>query len=242
MASTPRKTATVFHYNLCIPGALMPAIIRRIAELKSGNLSRYVIELVTFDMRRLRAHSLTGPLASKPLEVQHAVDLAIDRNYVAGRKSNKEQMQRIVLMDPEEAAAIGELGAVKKEKHQIWLRSLHRKAINERCAALGFSSLGDYITSLMRFDLLLGGPHDEFPGDMEIARPDIAKLDKKTLTTYEENQPRKCMIDYVVEEIAGREMSPDERDAELARISEKLCEKSVQSHKLARKSSDRESR
>src|SRR5688572_33448212 len=96
MASKPRKPTTVFRYNLCVPGALMPAILRRIAELKSGNLSRYVIELICFDLRRLRAHTLTGPLAHKPLNVQHATDLAIERHYVAGTKSNREQMDRLI--------------------------------------------------------------------------------------------------------------------------------------------------
>jgi hypothetical protein len=50
MASAIRKPTTVFGYNLCLPGALMPAIGRRIEELKSGNLSRYIVELVAFDL------------------------------------------------------------------------------------------------------------------------------------------------------------------------------------------------
>src|SRR5688572_4078328 len=185
MSANPAKPATVFHYNLNVPGALMPAILRRIEELKSGNLSRYVIELVSFDLRRLRAHSLTGPLAHKPREVQHAVDLAIDRHFIVGsKKSNREQMDRIVLSGPEEAAALGDIAPVKKVKQGVWLRSRHREAMRERSAALGFRSLGDYITSLMRFDLLLGGPHDEFPGDKEFDRAEIAALDDNTLATY----------------------------------------------------------
>ncbi len=237
MASIPRRPASVFAYNLCLPGALMPPIARRMKELKSGNLSRYVIELVAFDLCRLRAHSLTGPIAQKPLHVQHAVDLAIDRNYVDGKRSNKEQMDRIAKMGPEEVAALGDLGPVKKEKHRVWLRSLHREAVIERSAELGFPDIGEYITSLIRFDLLLGGPHDKFPGDKQFNRAEVLELDKITLEIYEANKPRKCMVDYVVEEIAGRPMTPEEHDAELRKVSEKLCEKSVQSHKGARKAS-----
>ena len=186
----------------------MPPIARRMKELKSGNLSRYVIELVAFDLCRLRAHSLTGPIAQKPLHVQHAVDLAIDRNYVDGKRSNKEQMDRIAKMGPEEVAALGDLGPVKKEKHRVWLRSLHREAVIERSAELGFPDIGEYITSLIRFDLLLGGPHDKFPGDKQFNRAEVLELDKITLEIYEANKPRKCMVDYVVEEIAGRPMTP----------------------------------
>src|SRR5688500_17069517 len=104
MGSTSRRPSTVFGYNLCLPGALMLAIIRRIDELKSGNLSRYAIELIAFDLRRLRAHTLTGPIARKPLSVQHATVLAIDRNYIAGKTSNWEQMKRIARHGPDEAA------------------------------------------------------------------------------------------------------------------------------------------
>ena len=235
MASTKHRPSTVFAYNLCLPGALMPAIERRIAELKSVNLSRYVIELVAFDLCRLRAHSLTERINRYPLNVQHAVDLAIDRHYVAGRKSNREQMDRIVKCGPEEAAALGEIAPVKKEKHRVWLRSLHRDAMRQRTTALGFDSLTEYITSVIRFDLLLGGPHKEFPGDKQFDVAEILALDEKTLATYLANEPKKCMIDYVVEEAVGRTMTPEERDAELLKASENLCAKAVENHKKARK-------
>jgi hypothetical protein len=235
MSSVIRKPTTVFPYNLFLPGALMPAIVRRIEELKSVNLSRYVIELVAFDLRRLRAHTLTGPLAHRSPDVQHAIDLAIDRHYVEGKKSNREQMDRVVKFGPAEERALGEIAVVKKSKHRVWLRSLHRAAMLERSEALGFRGLTQYITSLIRFDLLLGGPHDEYPGDKEFSVAEIMALDENTLATYLANEPKKCMIDYVVEEAAGRAMTPEERDAELLKVSENLCAKAVETHKKARK-------
>ena len=233
MSSGFRKPTTVFAYNLCLPGVLIPTIERRIEELDSGNLSRYVIELVCFDLCRLRAHTLTGPIARKPANVQHAVDLAIDRHYVPGRKSNREQMDRIAMIGPDEANALGEIAPVKKVKSRVWLRSLHRDAMKQRSAALGFRSLTEYITSLIRFDLLLGGPHGAFPGGKEFTVAEIMAMDEKTLRTFQENKPRKCMVDYAVEEAAGRVMSLEERDEELARVSENLCEHAVKSHKRA---------
>jgi hypothetical protein len=236
MASTPRKPTTVFGYNLCLSGALVPAVMRRIEELKSENISRYITELATFDMRRLRAHSLTRPLARKPLIVQHAIDLAIDRHYVVGgKKSNKEEMDRLIRRGPNDAAALGDIAPVKKVKFRLWLRCRHREAMLQRAASLGFRSLGEYFTSLIRFDLLLGGPHNEFPGDKQFDRAEIAGLDDYTLDVFHANEPRKCMVDYAVEEAAGRELSPEERDAELAKVAEQLCEHAVQSHKSARR-------
>jgi hypothetical protein len=163
------------------------------------------------------------------------LDLAIDRHYVEGKKSNREQMDRIVKIGPDEIGPPGEIAEVKKVKDRVWLRSLHREAMKERSEALGFQSLTEYITSLIRFDLLLGGPHNEFPGDKEFGVAEIMALDEKTLRAFREKKPRKCMIDYVVEEAAGRPMSPEERDAELAKTAEKLCAQAVESHKKARK-------
>jgi len=235
MPSEFRKPTTVYAYNLCLPGALMPAIERRIVELRSGNLSRYVVELIAFDLCRLRAHTLTAPIARQPLNVQHAVDLAIDRNYLEGRKSHRAQMERIVKDGPAEAELLGEIAPVSKVKHRVWLRRRHREAIRQRSTCLGFRNLTEYITSLTRFDLLLGGPHEEFPGDQQYTVAEIAALDERTLATFLANQPRKCMVDYLVEEAAGRAMSPEERDAELTKVAENLCEQAVKSHKSARK-------
>jgi hypothetical protein len=131
--------------------------------------------------------------------------------------------------------AIGEVAPVKREKTRVWLRRRHREALLQRSAALGFENLGEYIISLIRFDLLLGGPHEEFPGDKKFGRAEIAALDEKTLAISQANQPRKCMVDYVVEEVVGRPLSPEERDAELVKVSEKLCEQAVQRHKAARR-------
>src|SRR6476469_2820179 len=100
MASKFRKPTTVFHYKLSLPGALMPPIRRRIEELQSGNLTRYLVELIAFDLCRLRAHTLTAPIAARPGHVQHAIDVAIDRHYVAGAKSNYEQMKRLIERGP----------------------------------------------------------------------------------------------------------------------------------------------
>jgi hypothetical protein len=81
VASKFRKPTTVFHYKLSLPGGLMPAIRRRIEELQSGNLTRYLVELVAFDLCRLRAPTLTAPVAVRPGHMQHAIDLAIDDGW-----------------------------------------------------------------------------------------------------------------------------------------------------------------
>ena len=51
-----------------------------------------------------------------------------------------------------------------------------------------------------------------------------------------QNEPRKCMIDYVVEEVAGRAMSVEERHAALRKTSAKLCDQAVALQKKARRS------
>ena len=57
----------------------------------------------------------------------------------------------------------------------------------------------------------------------------------KTQKIFHANTPRKYMIDYAVERAAGQPMTAEERDAELAKVSENLCARAMESHKKARK-------
>lgn len=70
-------------------------------------------------------------------------------------------------------------GLSHQQTCRVWLRTLHREAMKQRSAALGFRSLTQYISSLIRFDLLLGGPHDEFADDQKFTVAEINALDER---------------------------------------------------------------
>ena len=227
----------VWPRRVWLPGALSGAIQARMQELQSGNLSRYLVELIAFDLRERHLHSITGPLAREPLRVQQAVDEAIARNYEPGRKSNRAQIEKTVREGFQIAGTAADAGGLlSKERHLVYLRSLHREAINLRLRELRFAHLSDYAVSLIRYDLLLGGPHKYFYGDDCTPEMCLA-LDRETLEIFHKNEPRKCMIDYVVEEVAGRAMSVEERHAALRKTSARLCDQAVELQKKARRGS-----
>ena len=227
----------VWPRRVWLPGALLVAIQARMQELQSGNLSRYLVELIAFDLRERHLHSITGPLARESLRVQQAVDEAIARHYEAGKKSNRAQIEKTVREGFQVAGTAPDAGGLlTKERHLVYLRKLHRDAINTRLRELRFAHLSEYVVSLIRYDLLLGGPHKYFYGDD--CPPEMClALDRETLEIFHKNEPRKCMIDYVVEEAAGRAMSVEERHAELRKTSAKLTDQAVEMQKKARRNS-----
>jgi hypothetical protein len=227
---TPGK----WHRNIWLPGALMDLIPTRMEEVGETTLSRYLTELISYDLRERHAHSLTGWLSTLPLAVQQAIDLAIRCHYRPGYKSNKEQMARLIVRGFADAlTGMRAEPLMAKARHEVYLRGLHRGIILERMAQLGFKHLSEYVISLIRFDLLVGGPHKHFDGTC--SRPLAVVLDHKTADTYKNQPPKKCMVDYIIEEISGREMTPEERDGALRKISEQWVQEALAAQKKARK-------
>ena len=228
--STPGK----WHRNIWLPGALNDLIPTRMQEVGETTLSRYLTELISYDLRERHEHSLTGWLSTLPLETQQAIDLAIRCHYRPGLKCNKEQMSKLIARGFADAFTGMRAEPLKvKARHEVYLRGLHRAIILERIAHLGFAHLSEYVTSLIRFDLLVGGPHKHFDG--KCSRPEAVALDHKTADTYKNKPPKKCMVDYVIEEIVGRELTPEERDAALRKVSEQWVQEAVAAQQDARK-------
>jgi hypothetical protein len=64
------------------------------------------------------------------------------------------------------------------EKCEVYYPPLLVEKIEERWNELGFESLSEYVISVMRYDLLLGGKHRHFPNNdfhSEIPRLSIAR-------------------------------------------------------------------
>ena len=228
--ATPGK----WHRNIWLPGALMDMIPTRMEEVGEKTLSRYLTELISYDLRGRHEHSLTGWLATLPLETQQAIDLAIRCHYRPGLECNKRQLAKIVARGFADAlTGMRAEPLMVKARHEVYLRGLHRGIILERIAHLGFEHLSEYVTSLIRFDLLVGGPHKHFDGTC--SRPEAVALDHQTADTYKNKPPKKCMVDYIIEEIVGRELTPEERDEALRKVSEQWVQEALAAQKQARK-------
>jgi hypothetical protein len=217
---------------ISLPAVLGRGARTRMEEVQSGTLSRYLIELTAYDLRERHLHGLTGPYAHEPVEVQQAIDLAICAHYRPGQKTTRDQLKQLLsrgFAEPEKIPI--ERLVLCRAKHHVYLRKLHRESILERIRELHYPHLSDYLIGLIRYDLIIGGPHKYFYGDD--CTPEMClSLDRETAATFAARKPRKCMIDYVIEEIAGRQMPVEERHAETRWASQRLRDQAVAAQQL----------
>jgi hypothetical protein len=107
------------------------------------------------------------------------------------------------------------------ERHDVYFPELLEEAIGTRWRELGLQSVSEYATSVMRYDLLLGGHHLYFrPGDC--TREMLPGLDRETLAEFEKNKKRAILADRLLQEAAGRKLTRKECDALLVQVGRKL--------------------
>jgi hypothetical protein len=107
------------------------------------------------------------------------------------------------------------------EKREVFYPPLLVEKIEERWKELGFETLSEYVTSVMRYDLVLGGKHRLFNGND--FRPEIlAAPDRETLTEFLKNRKPKILSDYLLEEAAGKELTREECEVLLVAIGKKI--------------------
>jgi hypothetical protein len=85
---------------------------------------------------------------------------------------------------------------------------------------LGYASLSAYITGLIRYDLLVGGPHASNTADCRSKLQ--RKLTRKTLADRRKGRRRKLLLDHLIEEKQGRPIAPEELERVKANIAQEL--------------------
>ena len=225
----PHSPHRTYRVNVTITAILAALVPVRWREFFYRTFSPYVVELGCFDLRKRVFHWVTRPLADLRVEVQAAVDREIARHYQPGRerdgaliklifnrvnaitRANQPPAERVPIPDTLEVASA----------FSVFFPAALREAIEERWRELGFNSLSAYITSLIRYDLMLGGPHLYFDGeDMD---PELlVELNRKTLNEFQTRRRRKILCDYLIEEVAGRELTEEERTARMTELCDEL--------------------
>src|SRR6202035_1203838 len=79
---------------------------------------------------------------------------------------------------------------------EIW------RLVGVRWKELGYRSLSAYITGLIRYDLLVSGPHSSITADCRSKLQ--RKLTRKTLADRRKGRRRKILLDHLIEEREGR--------------------------------------
>jgi hypothetical protein len=213
-----------------IPTILAPALKERIHELGRDSFSQHAIETVCFDLRIRRAHAVTGQFSREVPLIQYAVDRFIVAHYHSYAGADDGTLPRLILgtLPPMTRCPRKEgEGPQEPERREVFYPPLLVEKIEERWQELGLESLSEYVTSVMRYDLLLGGKHKHFPHndyDPEV----LGALDRETLNEFLKNRKPKIRLDFLLEKAAEKELTREECETLLRAIGQKIRKLAVE--------------
>src|SRR5260370_40182305 len=150
--------------SITIPWLLAPTVKLRCAEFGHTIFTPYAVELVCYDLRSDANHTITLEIARDTQAAQDAVDRELVAHYRPGQPRKGLLVQLVERVDHLQSVAarsrhdltFAPLSAVPERvtfPNDIWWLA------NPRCQKLDNRSLSAHITALIRYDLLVGGPH-----------------------------------------------------------------------------------
>src|ERR1700731_88272 len=229
-AETGINMARGIRKSITIPGLLAPAVKLRCAEFGHAIFTPYAVELVCYDLRSDARHTITLRIARDTQAAQDAVDRELVAHYRPGQ-ARKGLLVQLV-------ERVGHLQNVAaRNRHDLIFAPLSAVAervtfpfdiwrlADPRWQKLGYASLSAYITALIRYDLLVGGPHASNTADCRSKLQ--RKLTRKTLADRRKGRRRKILLDHLIEEREGRPVPQEELERVKAKISQALRHISV---------------
>jgi hypothetical protein len=210
--------------NISVPGLLSKALHLRTREFGHRNVSPLIIDLVCYDLRSCAPHPITLAISQDTQAAQDAVDAELAARYRPGQQRNGllvEFIERLSEIRSIARHAEAPLPLKTKAEHVMFPAVIWPLA-DLRWRELGYTSLSAYVTGLIRYDLLLSGPH-KF--DARHARRKIqAMLNRETQATRARGRSRKLFLDYLIEQAEGRAMSQGELDSRKSEIAKRLLQ------------------
>ena len=211
--------------SITIPGLLAPTVKQRCAEFGHSIFTPYAVELVCYDLRSDAKHSITLEIARDTQPAQDAVDRELVARYRPGQARKGLLVQLVDRIHRLQSVAAGSrhelplppLSAVAERvtfPFEIW------RLVDVRWRELGYRSLSAYITGLIRYDLLVSGPHSSITADCRSKLQ--RKLTRKTLADRRKGRRRKILLDHLIEEVEGRPVPERELEMVKARIAQEL--------------------
>ena len=211
--------------SITIPGLLAATVKQRCREFGHGTFPPYAVELVCYDLRSSARHTITIEIANDTQAAQDAVDRELVARYRPGQKREGLLVKFVDrLKHYHEVAERGRndlplppLSAVADRMTfppEIW------RLAEMRWQELGYQSLSAYITGLIRYDLLVGGPHKNTTAD---CRSKVQRaITRKTVSAQRNGRRRKLLLDHLIERAQGRPVSDDELENLKAQIAQTL--------------------
>ena len=193
------------------PGILEDATRLRFAEFRYPSFPPYALELICFDLRRRCQHWITLPFSRESREVQEAFDRLLDRDYVKGADA-RGLLVCAALCEEANAARSTPLGEFAAVHDYVHYSDALAPCIEQRWQELGYANFSAYVTGLIRYDLLLLGPHKYFHGD-DWKSERMAELDAITVKEFHEAEKKLTYLERMINQTARRKLSDAERDA-----------------------------
>ena len=208
--------------NITIPGLLAPALRMRFRELEYRTLSPYGIDLVSYDLQGGAKHTITVAISRDTQAAQDAVDAELVARYRPGQPREGLLVQVV--------ERLNELRSGARHAHAVTPLCAHPERmtfpvriwqlVDLRWEELGYGSVSAYVTGLIRYDLLVGGPHrSKAPS---VRRSDQKVLVRETAARCKRGEKRKLYLDHLIERVEGRTLDETELDAIKAKIARHL--------------------
>jgi len=211
--------------NITIPGLLAPTIKQRCGEFGDGGFAPYAVELVCYDLRAAANHSITLEIAGDTQAAQNAVDRELVTRYRPGQPrvgllvqiaQRIHQLQHIAERNRHDLP----LAAMSAASRRVTFPADIWPLAEERWQALGYLTLSAYITGLIRYDLLVGGPHSYATGE---CRSKVQRaITRKTVAARRKGGQRKILLDHLIERANGRRVPKDELERMKAQMAQTL--------------------
>lgn len=223
-AETGINMARGIRKSITIPGLLAPAVKLRCAEFGHAIFTPYAVELACYDLRSDARHTITIQIASDTQAAQDAVDRELVAHYRPGQSRKGLLVQLIErighLQDVAERSRHDRTPQLSAVPERVTFPADIWRLADPRWRNLGYPSLSGYITGLIRYDLLVGGPHASNTADCRSKLQ--RKLTRKTLADRRKGRRRKILIDHLIEEKQGRLIAPEELERVKANIAQEL--------------------
>ncbi len=215
--------------SITLPGLLAPAVKQRCAEFGHSTLTPYAVELVCYDLRSDAKHEITVAIACDTQAAQDAVDRELVSRYQPGQKREGLLVQIV-----ERIHHLQDLAARSRHDLPVQLSAVRDRItfpfdiwrlVDLRWQDLGYPSVSAYLTGLIRYDLLVGGPHSSTTADprSKLQR----KLTRKTLAARRKGGRRKILLDHLIEEAEGHPVPQEELQRVKERIAKALRDISI---------------
>jgi hypothetical protein len=216
--------------SITIPGLLTPTMKKRCAELGYSIFTPYAVELVCYDLRSDAKHEITLAIARDTQAAQDAVDRELVSRYRPGQQREGLLIQLVERIHHLQGAA----ARSRHDRRPVALSAIPERVtfpfdiwrlVDVRWSDLGYSSFSAYITGLIRYDLLVSGPHSSITADCRSKLQ--RKLTRKTLAARRKGSRRKILLDHLIERVEGRPIPKEELQRVKAQIAKAIRDMSL---------------